>query len=168
MFKSPRGTVDILPEEQKYWRFIERKAVEVSRLYGFERPQAQESREEIAKTIKETLAIVPEFSIVRKDSDIELHGPDWNVSAVNLQAKGVVEVIADAFSKLNISSITFQKGATASDIGQLLFCLNMPLEDLEKMDGLQGYLQNKKITHIKADQMRFQLLKEDLVMLVDL
>ncbi|MEJ2740151.1 MAG: histidine--tRNA ligase [Dehalococcoidia bacterium] len=37
MYKSPRGTVDILPEEQKYWRFIEKKAVEVSRLYGFER-----------------------------------------------------------------------------------------------------------------------------------
>jgi histidyl-tRNA synthetase len=37
LFKSPRGTVDILPEEQKYWRFIERKAVEASRLYGFER-----------------------------------------------------------------------------------------------------------------------------------
>ena len=37
MYKSPRGTVDILPEEQKYWRFIESKAVEVSRLYGFER-----------------------------------------------------------------------------------------------------------------------------------
>jgi histidyl-tRNA synthetase len=37
LYKSPRGTVDILPEEQKFWRYVESKAVEVSRLYGYER-----------------------------------------------------------------------------------------------------------------------------------
>src|ERR1035437_4675145 len=37
MFQSPRGTEDILPEEQDYWRYIEQKAIEACRLYGFER-----------------------------------------------------------------------------------------------------------------------------------
>ena len=37
MFQSPRGTQDILPEDQAYWRYIEEKAMEVCRLYGFER-----------------------------------------------------------------------------------------------------------------------------------
>ena len=37
MYQAPRGTQDILPEEQAYWRFIEQKAAEVSRLYGYER-----------------------------------------------------------------------------------------------------------------------------------
>ena len=37
MFKSPRGTADILPEEQRYWRYIESKAAEVCRLYGYQR-----------------------------------------------------------------------------------------------------------------------------------
>ncbi len=37
MFKSPRGTADILPEEQRYWRYIESKASEVCRLYGYQR-----------------------------------------------------------------------------------------------------------------------------------
>ncbi len=37
MYKSPRGTVDILPEEQKYWRFIETKAGAAGSLYGYQR-----------------------------------------------------------------------------------------------------------------------------------
>ena len=37
MFKSPRGTADILPEDQPYWRYIEGKAIEVCRRYGYQR-----------------------------------------------------------------------------------------------------------------------------------
>lgn len=37
MYKAPRGTADILPEEQPYWRYVEQKAVEVCQLYGYER-----------------------------------------------------------------------------------------------------------------------------------
>ena len=37
MYRAPRGTVDILPQEQAYWRYIEQKVVDVCRLYGYER-----------------------------------------------------------------------------------------------------------------------------------
>ena len=37
MFQAPRGTLDLLPEEQKYWRFIESKAVTLAGQYGFGR-----------------------------------------------------------------------------------------------------------------------------------
>ncbi len=37
MYRAPRGTVDILPEEQAYWQHVHRKAAEVCRLYGYER-----------------------------------------------------------------------------------------------------------------------------------
>ncbi len=37
MYQSPRGTEDILPEEQKYWYFLEDKIAEITRLYGYER-----------------------------------------------------------------------------------------------------------------------------------
>jgi len=37
LYKAPRGTADILPEEQKYWRFIESRAVSLCRLYGYQR-----------------------------------------------------------------------------------------------------------------------------------
>ena len=37
MYKSPRGTTDILPEDQKYWRFIESRAEQICRLYGYQR-----------------------------------------------------------------------------------------------------------------------------------
>jgi len=36
-YKAPRGTADILPEEQKYWRYIEQKALELCCLYGYRR-----------------------------------------------------------------------------------------------------------------------------------
>ncbi|UCC15947.1 MAG: histidine--tRNA ligase [Dehalococcoidales bacterium] len=35
MYKSPRGTADILPEEQKYWLFLEQKIAEITQMYGY-------------------------------------------------------------------------------------------------------------------------------------
>ncbi len=37
MYHAPRGTSDILPEAQSYWRYIEQKAVQICQLYGYER-----------------------------------------------------------------------------------------------------------------------------------
>jgi histidyl-tRNA synthetase len=37
LYQAPRGTQDILPEEQPYWRYIEKTANEVTKLYGFQR-----------------------------------------------------------------------------------------------------------------------------------
>jgi len=37
LYKAPRGTADILPEEQGYWRFIENSALALCRLYGYQR-----------------------------------------------------------------------------------------------------------------------------------
>ncbi|MFC1915681.1 histidine--tRNA ligase [Chloroflexota bacterium] len=37
MYRAPRGTSDILPEEQAYWRYIEQKVVNFCQLYGYER-----------------------------------------------------------------------------------------------------------------------------------
>ena len=36
-YKAPRGTSDILPIEQKHWRFVEARAVALCRGYGFSR-----------------------------------------------------------------------------------------------------------------------------------
>ena len=37
MFRAPRGTTDLLPPEQKYWRFIESKAMTLAGRYGYGR-----------------------------------------------------------------------------------------------------------------------------------
>ncbi len=37
MYRAPRGTSDILPEEQAYWRYVEQKVVKLCELYGYER-----------------------------------------------------------------------------------------------------------------------------------
>lgn len=37
MYRLPRGTADILPSEQAYWRYIEKQAVALCQRYGYER-----------------------------------------------------------------------------------------------------------------------------------
>jgi len=37
LYRAPRGTADILPKEQPYWRYIEQRAVNICQLYGYER-----------------------------------------------------------------------------------------------------------------------------------
>ncbi|MBN1862141.1 MAG: histidine--tRNA ligase [Dehalococcoidales bacterium] len=37
MYRAPRGTSDILPQEQAYWRYVESRAVSLGELYGYQR-----------------------------------------------------------------------------------------------------------------------------------
>jgi histidyl-tRNA synthetase len=37
LYRAPRGTSDILPKEQAYWRYIEQKVAHICQLYGYER-----------------------------------------------------------------------------------------------------------------------------------
>ncbi len=37
MYSAPRGTQDILPEDQAYWRYVENKVEHICQLYGYER-----------------------------------------------------------------------------------------------------------------------------------
>jgi len=37
LYRAPRGTSDIMPQEQPYWRYIEQKVVNICQLYGYER-----------------------------------------------------------------------------------------------------------------------------------
>jgi histidyl-tRNA synthetase len=37
VYQAQRGTRDILPQEQSYWRYIEEKAANISQLYGYSR-----------------------------------------------------------------------------------------------------------------------------------
>jgi len=37
LYQAPRGTSDILPQEQAYWRYVEQKAIDVCQLYGYQR-----------------------------------------------------------------------------------------------------------------------------------
>ncbi len=37
MFTAPRGTIDILPEDQPYWRFLNRTISEVTAIFGYQR-----------------------------------------------------------------------------------------------------------------------------------
>jgi histidyl-tRNA synthetase len=37
VFQAPRGTADILPEDQVYWHYIEQKAAAIAKLYGYKR-----------------------------------------------------------------------------------------------------------------------------------
>jgi histidyl-tRNA synthetase len=37
LYKAPRGTADILPEEQAYWRYVESQATALCQLYSYQR-----------------------------------------------------------------------------------------------------------------------------------
>ncbi|HEX76246.1 MAG TPA: histidine--tRNA ligase [Dehalococcoidia bacterium] len=69
MYKAPRGTSDILPEEQGYWRYIEDKAVALCRLYGYQRldTPAFEDVRLFARSIGEGTDIVAKEMYTFKD-----------------------------------------------------------------------------------------------------
>lgn len=60
MYRTPRGTFDILPQEQAYWRYLEQKVVNVCQLYGYERIDAPtfEDTQLFARSVGEETDIV--------------------------------------------------------------------------------------------------------------
>lgn len=69
LYKAPRGTSDILPQEQGYWRFVEEKAVLLCQLYGYQRittPVFEDLRL-FARTVAEGTDIVDKEMYVFQD-----------------------------------------------------------------------------------------------------
>jgi signal transduction histidine kinase len=130
------------------------------KLYGFDMPQAKKSREQLHAELKNVLPALGEISVVKKDGELEVVGKDWVVSLSELGAKGVEDVIVSSFEKLNMDSITFYSGITSLELDELFLGLNKSLDELDKIKGLQGYLQSKGVKHVKANQLHFELLKE--------
>ncbi len=69
MYKAPRGTADILPEEQGYWRFVEDRASALCQLYGYQRldTPAFEDSQLFTRSIGEGTDIVTKEMYTFKD-----------------------------------------------------------------------------------------------------
>ena len=69
LYKAPRGTADILPEEQGYWRYVEDRAISLCRIYGYQRldTPAFEDSQLFTRSIGEGTDIVTKEMYTFKD-----------------------------------------------------------------------------------------------------
>jgi len=60
LYQAPRGTSDILPQEQAYWRYLERMVAHTAQLYGYQRLDAPtfEDTKLFARSVGEDTDIV--------------------------------------------------------------------------------------------------------------
>jgi len=130
-------------------------------LYGPGMPQVKTAMDEFIQLLKELLATVKKFSVIRKKDDLEIKAERWSVLASTLQVKGVIVDIKNNLEKLNVNSFTFLWGISPDELEAMFSGLDMPSEELDKYNGLKGFLQRKKVVHIEVDQLHFKLLKED-------
>lgn len=154
--KQPKDFENKLSEMLGKWCVVENNR----RIYGFGMPQTKQSREDLVEMLSGILGMVANLSIVRKDKDIELVGEGWNYLASTLQAKGVIEVINSSLTRLSVDSITFKQGLSRNELEELFQGLNLSPEELDKQHGMRGFLKQRKVVNIQADQMHFELLKD--------
>ena len=85
MYQAPRGTMDILPAEQVYWRYIEQKVAQTCQLYGYERidTPAFENTNLFSRSIGEKTDIVEKEMYSFEDK-----GGNW----MTLQPEGTAPV----------------------------------------------------------------------------
>jgi histidyl-tRNA synthetase len=69
LYKAPRGTSDILPEEQKYWQYIESCAARLGELYGYKRIETPvfEDSQLFTRAVGEGTDIVTKEMYIFKD-----------------------------------------------------------------------------------------------------
>ncbi|UCC95270.1 MAG: hypothetical protein JSW40_00555 [Candidatus Omnitrophota bacterium] len=154
--EQPPGLKNKVSEMLAKWCAAENKRG----IYGFDSPQTKAARDELAQVLAGVLSVAGKVTVVRKEADLEVLGQNWNILASTLHAKGMIQILSSSFEKLRVNSISFQQGLTRNELDKLFYGLNMGVEELEKQDGLQGYLQKNNVTNIQVDQMHFKLLKE--------
>jgi histidyl-tRNA synthetase len=69
LYKAPRGTADILPEEQKYWQYMEAGAARLCQLYGYKRIETPvfEDSQLFTRAVGEGTDIVTKEMYIFKD-----------------------------------------------------------------------------------------------------
>jgi histidyl-tRNA synthetase len=74
LYRAPRGTSDILPQEQSYWSFIQKKASDICELYGYQRidtPTFEDARLFVRSIGEETDIVEKEmYSFEDKGGDL--------------------------------------------------------------------------------------------------
>ncbi len=131
------------------------------RMYGYDMPQARHSRENLTQAVADVFLLLNEFSLVKKEDDLEIIADAFTLSAATLRPKGLVKVIRDSFAKLNINSVTLRRGMSDSELSILLSALNLQPEDLKNRGGLQKLLKQGNVRNIEIDQLRFMLVHDD-------
>ncbi len=85
-FQAPKGTHDILPEDQKYWKYIMKKAETLLDYYGFERIDTPifESTDLFVRSIGEGTDIVEKelFTLKTKGGDMLTLRPEGTAAVV--------------------------------------------------------------------------------------
>lgn len=80
MYRAPRGTSDILPQEQGYWSFIRKRAAEICRVYGYQRidtPTFEDARLFVRSIGQETDIVEKEmYSFQDKGGDLVTLRPE--------------------------------------------------------------------------------------------
>jgi len=133
-------------------------------IFGVQMPQTQRAIEDLHVSLQKALDVHPEFLIVQKDQLMEVivdekkvtdSGPSLTSIPANLPS------LPKVFEELNINSITLSAGIEKKELIDFFTGLSLKVDEVEDQGGLKGYLQKNNVTHIRIDQMKFQLLKDE-------
>ncbi len=129
-------------------------------IFGIDMPQTQRAISELTESLQKTLVEFKEFSLVEKNQKMEIvvkNGDDSTMQHIPINLPALPKVLTD----LKINSITLSTGVKEEELKELFNGISMKPEDIEQQGGLKGILQEKGVSSIKVDQMKFQLLKDE-------
>ena len=151
---------EIFSDVIKKWRSADSQRM----IFGINMPQTQGAIEELLEVLEKVFYIYPTFLLVQKDHVMEVvikndvpgeKAPSLTHIPVNLPS------LPKIFVGLMINSITISKGITFTELKEFFTALSAKVEEIEEQGGLKGFLEKHDVSHIKVDQMKFQLLTDD-------
>jgi PAS domain S-box-containing protein len=142
------------------WRAAESQRT----IFGIHMPQTQRAIEDLLESLQKVFESLSTFSVVRKDQAMEIvvksdtEGSDGS-SSVSIPAN--LPSLPKIFTDLKINSVTLNAGITPKELKEFFTGLSAKVEEIDPQGGLKGFLQKQGVSHIKVDQMKFQLLKDE-------
>lgn len=142
------------------WRAVDSQRM----IFGVDMPQTQRAIDELSQSLQKVLAAFPVFSLAQKDQGIEIviknDGTGGDASSLsNIPAN--LPSLPKTFNELMVNSVTLSAGITETELKEFFKGLSIQKEEIEKQGGLKEFLRRQGVTHIKVNQMKFQLLKDE-------
>ncbi len=129
-------------------------SIKTAQVYPLRHPTVLLTLERLLSTLQEMFKSMDELTICRVEDRIV-------VNDRNIESSDILKALIEKFIDKNISSLTFTKDLTKEELGKFLSFFVKPLNKEAQTKNLPEFLKRHHIQSIKADQIRYELVSED-------
>lgn len=150
---------DTFAEVIKTWRAADSQRM----IFGVEMVQTQQAIKALVAALQKLFLQQSSFSLIMKDGKMHIVVKDRGAAPGAAPAHILFNIpsLEKMFGELKINSVTVNAGVTEEEMKAFFQCVSTPVHKIEPQGGVKKMLETAHVTHLKVDQLKYQLLRDE-------